>query len=83
MGKIELKEKIIDIICDFGDGKTEFETKDINELLNYINYLESEVNKLSKAVVIKSVCDNCLKQLDSDDYFVGYCRECTQDIKAN
>lgn len=46
MDRQKLKQKIIDIICDFGDGLTEFETTDINELLNWIDDLESKLPKI-------------------------------------
>lgn len=42
-----LKEKLIEQISLFGDGKDEFETRDINELLNWIDELEAQVKNVS------------------------------------
>ena len=42
-----LKEKLIEQISLFGDGKDEFETRDINELLNWIDELELNAKNIS------------------------------------
>ena len=42
-----LKEKLNGQISEFGDGKDEFETSEINELLNWIGELEAKVKEFS------------------------------------
>jgi hypothetical protein len=37
--RMELRKKIVEIISDFGDGELEFETRDITELINWIDEL--------------------------------------------
>ncbi len=46
MDRQKLKEIIIDIICQSGDCSTEFETRDIQELIHWITELESAIEKL-------------------------------------
>jgi uncharacterized protein YydD (DUF2326 family) len=41
-----LKQKMIDMIIEFGDGDLEFSTRDINELVNWITDLEQENKEL-------------------------------------
>ncbi len=47
MDRDKLKNKIIDDICNFGDGKLEFETRDIEALINWIDELRGRIKNLS------------------------------------
>lgn len=64
MIKQETIEKLKEMIMDFGDGLLEFETKDINDLLNQLELQENyndmlviELEELrSKNNVIENIC---------------------------
>ncbi len=48
-----------------------------------VEQLEEVVKSLNIPVVSKSFCGNCGKELDADDNFLTYCRNCSTLIEQN
>lgn len=53
MNRDKLRSRIIDKISNFGDGELEFETRDIEELINWIDELQSKLSNLTIPDVVK------------------------------
>lgn len=72
----ETIEKIIDMISDFGDGILEFETTDINCLINQLtiqeNYNDMLVRECDELKAKIEVCAKAL--LDIQNYQMNYVR---------
>lgn len=53
MNKETIKTKLIDIISQYGDGPCEFETKDVTEMINWIDELQKELAKYNHSFTVE------------------------------